>query len=142
MVQQYYFAAKRGKGLGEFRELGMEAGLTGLHMQTKSPPPHPYSEELLGHVEGLTAMGWVTCPSNFWSLLMFNMFTKFFTMLAVLFEAGEKLATATLHVATVAEEAAGAMADQSRVDRIAKLALANAKANTSVEQTKFTPVLE
>lgn len=53
---------------------------------------------------------------------MFAMFNQIFAAIATLFEAANRGANALNHLATVAEESAAAMSDQSRFDRQAKLA--------------------
>lgn len=63
---------------------------------------------------------------------MFNMFSALFTAIATFFAAFEKLGHATNHLATWAEESAGAFADQSRVERTAKLAKLNKLNNTNI----------
>lgn len=57
---------------------------------------------------------------------MIQMFKQFFTMITVLFTAGEKLAKTADNFATWAEEGSGAFADQARVERNKKLMILNA----------------
>lgn len=52
---------------------------------------------------------------------MFQMLKQFFQMFYVLFSAGEKGARAIEHLATWSEETAGSFADESRLQRQAKL---------------------
>ena len=66
---------------------------------------------------------------------MFNMFNQFFTAITVFFTALEKLAKATNHLSTWAEESAGAFADEARVQRQAKLNALNAQAKLDIQQT-------
>lgn len=59
-------------------------------------------------------------------------FTQFFSALAVLFTAFEKLCKTADNLATVADESSGAYKDQARVERIAKLRALNAEHQTNV----------
>ncbi len=61
-------------------------------------------------------------------------FTQFFTAIAVLFTAFEKVCKTADNLATVADEASGAYKDQARVDRVAKLRDLNAKYQTAITQ--------
>ena len=51
----------------------------------------------------------------------FQAINQLFAAITVLFMAGEKTANAVNHLATWAEESAGAFADEARVQRAAKL---------------------
>lgn len=63
-------------------------------------------------------------------IAMFQMFRQFFSMITVLFTAGEKLAKSADNLATWAEESTGAFSDQARIERAKKLALINKPATT------------
>jgi hypothetical protein len=54
---------------------------------------------------------------------MFAMFKQLFSAITVYFIAFEKLAKATEHLSTWAEESAGSFADEARVQRQAKMNL-------------------
>lgn len=54
---------------------------------------------------------------------MITMFTRFFAMLTAYFIAAEKIGNAGVHLATWAEEGAGAMADEARIKRQANMNL-------------------
>lgn len=66
---------------------------------------------------------------------MFAMLKQFFRALEVLFTSMEKLASATNHLSTWAEESAGSFADEARVQRLAKLNALNKEHNTTVSST-------
>lgn len=53
---------------------------------------------------------------------MFKMFKQMFTALTILFMAAEKGAKAVDHLATWAEGAAGAFADEAQIERAKKMA--------------------
>ena len=67
---------------------------------------------------------------------MFAMFQQVFAAIAMFFASAEKIGKATNHLATWAEESAGAFADEARVQRAAKLAKLNAESNLQLEQSK------
>lgn len=67
---------------------------------------------------------------------MFAMFTRLFAAISSFFSAAEKLGQATNHIATWAEESAGAFADEARVNRAAKLNALNAANHLQLEQSK------
>ena len=66
---------------------------------------------------------------------MFAMFTRLFAAISSFFAAAEKLGQATNHIATWAEESAGAFADEARVNRAAKLNALNAANQLQLEQS-------
>ena len=61
------------------------------------------------------------------------MFQQFFSALTMLFMSFEKLAKASNHLSTWAEEAAGSVADEARVQRKARLAALNAETGQDVK---------
>ena len=69
---------------------------------------------------------------------MFQMFAQLFSAITVFFAALEKVAKATNHLSTWAEESAGSFADEARVQRQAKLNALNTEAKLAipVEQTQ------
>ena len=69
-------------------------------------------------------------------ITMIQMFKQFFTMLTVLFSAGEKTAKSLDNLATWAEESSGAFADQARIERKKKLQIISAPATTTKRLTK------
>lgn len=66
---------------------------------------------------------------------MFKMFTQLWSAFTVFFMALEKLAKATNHLSTWAEESAGSFADEARVNRTARLASLNKEAGTEITTT-------
>ena len=56
---------------------------------------------------------------------MIQMFKQLFAMFTMFFSAGEKLGKTADNLATWAEESSGAFADQARIERAHKLAIAN-----------------
>ena len=57
---------------------------------------------------------------------MFAMFRQFFATITLFFIATEKIASASNHLATWADESAGAFADEARITRATKLSTLNA----------------
>ena len=53
---------------------------------------------------------------------MFNMFKQLFSAITLFFVATEKLASASNHLATWADETAAAFSDEARIERQKKLA--------------------
>jgi hypothetical protein len=73
---------------------------------------------------------------------MFAMFNQFFAMLSTLFSAGEKGANALNHLATWGEETAGAFADESRINRQAKMKALRTKTGvTQAEVPDQAPIV-
>lgn len=62
---------------------------------------------------------------------MFNMFKQMFTALTIFFVSLEKVAKASEHLSTWAEETAGAFADEARIQRQQKL-------NAMLKESKVT----
>ena len=56
------------------------------------------------------------------SITMFNMFKQLFSAITLFFVATEKLASASNHLATWADESAAAFSDEARIERQKKLA--------------------
>jgi len=62
---------------------------------------------------------------------MFNMFKQMFTAITIFFVSLEKVAKASEHLSTWAEETAGAFADEARIQRQQKL-------NAMLKESKVT----
>lgn len=73
---------------------------------------------------------------------MFRMFTQLFAAITMLFQSFEKLALASNHLSTWAEESAGAFADEARVLRAAKLNALNSAHRTNLSQSVALPPVE
>ena len=71
-------------------------------------------------------------------IAMIQMFKQFFSMLTVLFSAGEKTAKSLDNLATWAEESSGAFADQARLERQKKLSIITADVTQTKKQLKAT----
>ena len=67
---------------------------------------------------------------------MFRMLTQLWSAFTVFFISLEKVAKATNHLATWAEESAGSFADEARVQRQAKLNALNAEAQLAITKSE------
>ena len=68
---------------------------------------------------------------------MFAMFKQLFSAITLFFVATEKVASASNHLATWADETAAAFADEARIERQKKLA--NLKADLKAVEAKTSP---
>lgn len=66
---------------------------------------------------------------------MFKMLAQLWAMFTVFFAAGEKLANATNHLATWAEESAGTFADEARINRTQRVIALEAQGITPTVPT-------
>ena len=69
---------------------------------------------------------------------MFAMFKQLFTAITLFFVATEKIASASNHLATWADETSAAFADEARIERQKKLALLKADLKAVEDKSKTT----